>query len=443
MEQTLEPEQYVLVDKLTPRFDTYKRGDIVVFTPPADWVQDNGTPFIKRVIGVGGDTVEIRDGDVIINGDEIDEPYLYADEATGPPQTTTRADDDQSDWVIPEGELFLMGDHRAELRGLAGLRARPRRQRHRARMAPLLADRHVRDPPDADLPGAGASHAMNPALAGVALAVIVGAIVAVSARDARTAVLGLAVTLVARTGLADPSPRPSGMAARVVAAVLAVYLLWIAVRDGEAPTGGSRLGWAAEAALAAAAAIVGLRPARARGRRARARRSRRRPGSRWPPWPSRRSSPAATSSGSGSGSCSSMQGALLVARRPRRHAAALEQLVTAGLIVGLGGAVAVLATAARRDGADGLRAHAGRATAHPPPGRRARAGRAASGAGRSRCRSGPRTRSTTERPRATTRHEPRALPASSPSARPASRSSVAAGPASPRRSGSSGWSARS
>jgi len=37
MERTLEPEQYVLVDKLTPRFDTYKRGDIVVFTPPEDW----------------------------------------------------------------------------------------------------------------------------------------------------------------------------------------------------------------------------------------------------------------------------------------------------------------------------------------------------------------------------------------------------------------------
>ena len=38
MEQTLEPDQYVLVDKLTPRFDAYKRGDIVVFNPPANWV---------------------------------------------------------------------------------------------------------------------------------------------------------------------------------------------------------------------------------------------------------------------------------------------------------------------------------------------------------------------------------------------------------------------
>ena len=111
MEHTLLPEQYVLVDKLTPRFDTYKRGDIVVFTPPEDWVQDNGTPFIKRVIGVSGDTVEIRDGDVLINGTKIDEPYLFAEAPGDPPQSTT-ADPDQSKWIIPEGELFLMGDHR-------------------------------------------------------------------------------------------------------------------------------------------------------------------------------------------------------------------------------------------------------------------------------------------------------------------------------------------
>src|SRR6478752_3768015 len=52
MEHTLEPDQYVLVDKLTPRFDTYKRGDIVVFKPPPDFgVQADDTPFIKRVIG--------------------------------------------------------------------------------------------------------------------------------------------------------------------------------------------------------------------------------------------------------------------------------------------------------------------------------------------------------------------------------------------------------
>jgi len=111
MEHTLEPEQYVLVDKLTPRFDTYKRGDIVVFTPPSDWVQDNGTPFIKRVIGVGGDTVEITGGNVLVNGVQIDEPYIYRETPGGPPQETL-ADNEQSEWVIPDGELFLMGDHR-------------------------------------------------------------------------------------------------------------------------------------------------------------------------------------------------------------------------------------------------------------------------------------------------------------------------------------------
>jgi signal peptidase I len=111
MEHTLEPEQYVLVDKLTPRFDTYKRGDIVVFTPPAEWGED-GTPFIKRVIGQGGDNVQIKDdGLVYINGEALDEPYLFAETPDDPPQPTT-APSDEASWTVPDGELFLMGDHR-------------------------------------------------------------------------------------------------------------------------------------------------------------------------------------------------------------------------------------------------------------------------------------------------------------------------------------------
>ena len=111
MEHTLEPDQYVLVDKLTPRFDSYKRGDIVVFTPPPDWIQEDGTPFIKRIIGLGGDTVDIRDGDVFINGTKIVEGYLYA-QPEGDAQPTTVPGDEHR-WVIPDGDLFLMGDHRA------------------------------------------------------------------------------------------------------------------------------------------------------------------------------------------------------------------------------------------------------------------------------------------------------------------------------------------
>ena len=112
MQRTLEPEQYVLVDKLSPRWDTYARGDIVVFTPPEAW-GDEGTPFIKRVIGEGGDTLEIRDdGFVYVNDVQLEEPYIYADEPGGTPQPTT-ASLDQTTWTIPEGQLFLMGDHRS------------------------------------------------------------------------------------------------------------------------------------------------------------------------------------------------------------------------------------------------------------------------------------------------------------------------------------------
>jgi signal peptidase I len=110
MERTLMQEQYVLVDKLTPRFDAYKRGDIVVFTPPEDWVGADHTPFIKRVIGVGDDTVEIHDGGVYINDERLDEPYIYT-ESDGSVQTTDAA---QERWVIPGDELFLMGDHRQD-----------------------------------------------------------------------------------------------------------------------------------------------------------------------------------------------------------------------------------------------------------------------------------------------------------------------------------------
>ena len=111
MENTLLPEQYVLVDKLTPRWAPYERGDIVVFEPPEAMRTPSGAPFIKRVIGVPGDRVELEDGLVLVNGVELDEPYLFT--RRGEPEPTEPSFGGDTSWLIPNGTLFVLGDHRA------------------------------------------------------------------------------------------------------------------------------------------------------------------------------------------------------------------------------------------------------------------------------------------------------------------------------------------
>jgi signal peptidase I len=125
MRETLEPEQYVLVDKLTPHFDDYSRGDIIVFNPARrdpdcsvdpDAPLEGVVPYIKRVIGEPGDTIEISDGLVHINGVALDESYILG--------THTEPGDGGS-WTIAPDRLFVMGDNRtpggsSDSRGVLG-----------------------------------------------------------------------------------------------------------------------------------------------------------------------------------------------------------------------------------------------------------------------------------------------------------------------------------
>jgi hypothetical protein len=101
---------------------------------------------------------------------------------------------------------------------------------------------------------------VNAGLAVIGVAVVAGAVVAVSAHEGRAAVLGLVLALIAAPLVVAPLPAALPLAARLVAAILAAYLVWIALRNapGHAPTRASRLGWPVEGLVAAAAAVVGF-----------------------------------------------------------------------------------------------------------------------------------------------------------------------------------------
>ena len=130
MEPTLMVGDRVLVEKVSYRFSNVDRGDVVVFEKDFAILADPNAPeedqpfyvdivdafrslfgfptgnsqdFIKRVIGIGGDTVEGRDGVVYVNGEAIEEPYL-------PEGITTT---DFGAIPVPEGEIFVMGDNRS------------------------------------------------------------------------------------------------------------------------------------------------------------------------------------------------------------------------------------------------------------------------------------------------------------------------------------------
>lgn len=99
MEPNLHNGQRLLVSKLTYKFGEPQRGDIIVFKPPH--IDNPDKDYIKRIIGLPGETVEITNGVVYINGAPLEEPYIKDPAKSSFAKRT-----------IPEGEYFVLGDNR-------------------------------------------------------------------------------------------------------------------------------------------------------------------------------------------------------------------------------------------------------------------------------------------------------------------------------------------
>lgn len=103
MENTLENNERVLVLKFLYTFSEIERGDVIVFRFP----EDPKRRFVKRVIGTPGDTIEMIDGVVYVNGMRIEEPYVYVSSRSRP-----GASENKDPEVVPEGKYYVLGDHR-------------------------------------------------------------------------------------------------------------------------------------------------------------------------------------------------------------------------------------------------------------------------------------------------------------------------------------------
>jgi signal peptidase I len=104
MEPNLHNAQLVLVDKLTYLFHTPARGDVIVFRAPPDPSED----YVKRVIGLPGDTVTVSGTTVIVNGETLKETYV-APRDQGVPMGTHEI----RNLLVPPNKLFVLGDNRA------------------------------------------------------------------------------------------------------------------------------------------------------------------------------------------------------------------------------------------------------------------------------------------------------------------------------------------
>jgi signal peptidase I len=104
MRPTLIEHDRILVNKFIYRFRLPQRGDIIVFRYP----DDTKRPFIKRLIAVGGDTVEIRDGQVLVNGEPLDGSGIFSAN-----HYYNQGPNGQEHQVVqvPQGTFYVLGDN--------------------------------------------------------------------------------------------------------------------------------------------------------------------------------------------------------------------------------------------------------------------------------------------------------------------------------------------
>lgn len=100
MEPGLEDQERIFINKLVYRFESIERGDIVVFRYP----RDTHKSFIKRVVGLPGDRIQISYGRLFVNGRALAEPYV-------PPDYLDALS--FSEIVVPANAYFVLGDHRS------------------------------------------------------------------------------------------------------------------------------------------------------------------------------------------------------------------------------------------------------------------------------------------------------------------------------------------
>jgi len=105
--------EYLLTDKLTYQFSEPKRGDVVVFKAPAsEPCAENECEYIKRIIGIPGDTVKVEEQKVYLNGNLLDQKFLPADFVTDPGEFCQEG----IEVMVPQGEYLVFGDNRSHSR---------------------------------------------------------------------------------------------------------------------------------------------------------------------------------------------------------------------------------------------------------------------------------------------------------------------------------------